>query len=177
MAATLAAMQLAPQIPFTVRSRHVASGMAGVRQTIGVMRAMVNDFKDDPAVRRAAANAIWMVPEKSELHEAHALFELVRDGVRYVRDVYGVETIQEPMTTLAARIGDCDDQSTLLATLLESVGYQTRFVVAGYTLPDHAEHVYVEALLNGEWVPMDPTEHKFLGWAPPGPTLLLHEVV
>ena len=69
--------------------------------------------------------------------------------------------------TLQGRIGDCDDQVVLLATLLESVGYPTRFVVAGYNVPGQLEHVYLQALLDGQWVDMDPTEQYPMGWAAP----------
>lgn len=170
-------MHLAPNIPFSVSSRYVAPGLRGIRQTVGVMRAMVQDYRTDPVIRRAAVDAIFNAPEKGELAEARAVFALVRDSIRYVRDVHEVETLQSPVVTLLSRIGDCDDQSTLLAALLESVGYPTRFVVAGYSVPGELEHVYLQALIDGAWCDMDPTEHEYVGWQPPGPVTLMHEVV
>ena len=101
----------------------------------------------------------------------------MRDTVRYVRDVHEVETLQSPDKTIALRVGDCDDQAVLLASLLESVGYPTRFVAAGYAAPGELDHVYLQVCLDGEWLDADPTERMFLGWAPPDPVTLLVEHV
>jgi transglutaminase-like putative cysteine protease len=79
--------------------------------------------------------------------------------------------------TLHGRLGDCDDQVVLLATLLEAVGYPTRFVVSGYNDPGQFEHVYLQAWLNDQWVNMDPTEQHPMGWAAPGAVALGAEIV
>jgi transglutaminase-like putative cysteine protease len=116
------------------------------------------------------------MPEKDRHAEASALYQYVRDTVRYVMDIHDVETIATPDKTLSAKIGDCDDQSTLLATLLESVGYPTRFVVSGY-VTKNPEHVYLQVLVDGDWFDCDPTEHQYFGWAPPNPTIVYIENV
>ena len=153
------------------------SGINGTWQTLATMRGLVNQYRTDMGIRNAATTAVYLTPEKSELHEVDALYSLVRDNIRYVRDVSGVETLMTPDKTLAARLGDCDDQSVLLAALLESVGYPTRFVVAGYQVPGQFEHVYLQVFAGGDWVDMDPTERKYLGWAPPDPVTLYVESV
>ena len=87
--------------------------------------------------------------------------------MRYVRDIRDVETVQIPIKTLEYRAGDCDDMVTLLAALLESIGYETRFVAMG-TRPGHFQHVFLEAQLpSGEWMALDPTEPVRAGWRPP----------
>jgi transglutaminase-like putative cysteine protease len=65
-----------------------------------------------------------------------ALFEYVRDHIRYIKDPVGVESVSDPYYTLARMVGDCDDQAVLLAALYESVGFPTRFVIAGYNGAD-----------------------------------------
>ncbi len=155
----------------------LAGGMAGIRQTLRAMRALVNHYKCDPHVRLAASNLIYLQPEKDGFHEARALFEFVRDEVRYMQDVYGVETIQSPDKTLEMRVGDCDDQSVLLATLLEAVGYPTRFVCAGYIIPGQLEHVYMECLVGEFVIPMDPTERESFGFEPSDPVTLFYEQI
>jgi transglutaminase-like putative cysteine protease len=79
--------------------------------------------------------------------------------------------------TLQGRLGDCDDQVVLLATLLEAVGYPTRFIVSGYNYPGEYEHVYLQAWLDGCWIDMDPTEHHPMGWAAPGAVAMAAETV
>ena len=160
-------MMLAPTPRLDSTHCRIANGVRGVRETLAAMRALVREGRVDTQVRQAAASIIWLQPEKDSLHEVTALYEFVRDRVRYVRDVLDVETLSTPAKTLAQMIGDCDDQTTLLAAMLESVGYPTRFVVAAYTLPGHFEHVFLQVDIDGEWVCADPTEREFLGWYPP----------
>ena len=147
----------------------LSDGMRGVEQTLGTMRQLVNQYRTNLDIRQTATATVFLTPEKDQLAEAQALFDLVQQGIRYTRDINGVETISTPLMTLQGRLGDCDDQVVLLATLLESIGYPTRFVVAGYNYPGQLEHVYLQALLNDQWVDMDPTEQYPMGWAAPRP--------
>jgi len=170
-------MKLAPIVPVTAHLVPLANGASGIFQTISTMRAMVNDFKTDPDMRAAAVGVVFQFPAQDDLAEACALFEYVRDCIRYVKDIHGVETLATPDKTLAMQVGDCDDQTVLLATMLEAVGYPTRFVVAGYNEPGIFEHVYMQALVNDQWLSMDPTELEVLGWSPPDPVALWVEPV
>jgi hypothetical protein len=160
-------MMLAPTPRLSGQIVALADGMRGIEQTLGTMRQLVNQCRTNLDIRQTATATIFLTPEKNQYAEAQALFELVRDGIRYTRDIHGVETISTPMMTLAGRIGDCDDQVVLLASLLESVGYPTRFVVSGYNAPGQLEHVYLQAWLGDQWVDMDPTEPHPMGWAAP----------
>lgn len=148
----------------------IADGVAGVAQTLRAMRALVNECKLNLAIRQAATSIAFLQPEKHEYAEVEAIFEWVRDRIRYTRDVHGVETLMTPPQTLASGLGDCDDQSCLLACMLEAIGYPTRFVVAGYNGGDY-EHVYLQAWVGNTWVSMDPTEPHPMGWEAPGATI------
>lgn len=159
-------MMLAPQPRLFATHRFYSNGLRGVTQTLGVMRSLVRQGRIDPTIRQAATSVLFML-ESSDYIEAQKLLDFVQTSIRYVKDVHEVETISTPEKTLAGRIGDCDDQTTLLAALYESVGYPTRFVVAGYQDARVMEHVYLQVLVNGEWLDADPTESHPLGWAPP----------
>lgn len=165
-------MMLAPMPALSGTRVPLANGVRGVRDTLRLMRAAVREGRTDVRVRQAAISLIWLQPEKSEADEAGAIFEWVRDHIRYVRDVVDVETLSTAERTLAQQIGDCDDKSVLLAAMLESVGYPTRFVVAAYQAPRQFEHVYVQVFIDGQWVNADPTERGPLGYAPPDPLTL-----
>jgi transglutaminase-like putative cysteine protease len=144
-------------------------------QTLRQMRAMVKACKIEPAIISAASQIVFLTPENDSRAELDALFNWVRDYVRYTRDVHGVETLADPVTTMRRRCGDCDDQTTLLATFFEAVGYPTRFVVAGYHGADF-EHVYLQVMdSNGNWIDADPTVRNWLGWSPPDPTVIFFE--
>lgn len=168
-------MLLAPQPTLSAVSRFYASGLRGVRQTLAVMRQMVGAARIDPQLRQLATTLVFNTPEKNEYAEVSALLAFVQSNVRYVKDVLDVETLSSPQKTLAGRIGDCDDQTTLLAALLESVGYPTCFVVAGYSQPNVLEHVYLAASVDGQWLACDPTERGPVGWEPPDALCYMYE--
>ena len=170
-------MYHAPNVQLSGTSYCLSDGKAGIFQTIRIMRRMVRDYKIDPAIRQAAVNVAFLTPEKMQRAEAQSVFEFVRDNIRYVRDIAGVETLMTPDKTLATRIGDCDDQTVLLASMLESIGYLTRFVVTGYSDPKVLEHVYLQVLIDGAWVNADPTEREPFGYAPPDPVIMYAEKV
>jgi len=169
-------MMLAPAPYLSGSIVQISDGVAGVDDTLRAMRALVNQCKTDLTIRQAATSVAFLQPEKDEFAEAEAVFNYVRDHIRYMRDVNGIETLMTPPQTLASRLGDCDDQSTLLACMLESIGYPTRFVVAGYN-GGGFEHVYLQAWINGRWISMDPTEPHPMGWEPPGATVIAAEAV
>jgi hypothetical protein len=169
-------MILAPQPELSGHIVYISGGVAGVYQTIAAMRKLVNQYKIDPMIRQSATSAIFLTPEKDDLSEVAALFSVVRDGCRYTKDILGIETLSSPDKTLIGKIGDCDDQATLLAALIESVGYPTRFVIAGYHNEDY-EHVYLQVWAADQWIDLDPTEPHPMGWEPPGATVKAFEVV
>lgn len=170
-------MLQAPQVPVTVRDATYAEGMRGVRQTVAIMRRLVDEGKVNPAVRSTAQSLVYLAPEKDPGAEVGIIFDYVQNHVRYLSDVNGVETIATAEKTLAVRQGDCDDKSILLASLLETIGYPTRFVVAGYEVPGVVEHVYVQVWADDEWIDADSTEPFPLGWAAPNPAALYFERV
>lgn len=170
-------MYLPPSVTYTGQLRGAAPGGAAVFDTLRHMRAAVNAAKVDPEIIAAAHSIIFLTPERDQHAEARALFEFVRDHVRYVPDVWGVETIAYPLLTLRKKTGDCDDQTALLCALLESVGFPTRFVMTGYSGPDF-EHVYCQALIDGQWIAMDPIDRSnAMGSQPLYPTRVYVERV
>jgi hypothetical protein len=159
---------LAPDYPLTVSSVPTFSGNAGVFHTLQVMREMVDAFKADPTILHAAVSVIYLYPQQIDEIEADALYRFVRDRIRYVRDPVGLEAVATPVTTLQRGVGDCDDQTTLLAAMLEAVGYPTRFVLAGYRSQNY-EHVFLEVLASGQWIAADPIlKSEQFGYEAPG---------
>jgi len=110
--------------------------------------------------------AVQHLKQKDYAGEVAALHAYVRDQVRYVRDIDGVETLQTPEQTLNLGQGDCDDKSTLLAAMLASLGHKARFEAVGFQ-PGRYSHVFVSAKLRDKWVPLETTLPVPMGWAPP----------
>jgi transglutaminase-like putative cysteine protease len=155
----------------------IPNGAAGVFTTASTMRQLINAYKTDVELRSTAANLVFLTPEKNDLAEVEALFNFVRDNIRYLKDVHAVETLTTPDRTLQLGYGDCDDQVVLLGSLLESIGYPTKIVLTGYGDPGIFEHVYLQTLIQNQWVDMDPTEQIPLGFAPPDPVAYWTEPV
>lgn len=155
----------APRVPYAEVEIQLAPGRAGVVQTLHVMRELVRQYKRDAHIRATAAMAVQSIPLKSWRVEAKALFEFVRQHIRYTLDTVGHELIQTPDRLLDTRAGDCDDMAVLLASLLESIGHPTRFVAIGMQ-PGELTHVFVETKIGDVWVAADPTEQCAFGWSP-----------
>lgn len=170
MAPPLALSSLPP-----LRLHGIPDGIEGVRATLAMMAAITREWRVAPIVAETARQIVAGIPGKDHEAEMVALFEYVRDQIRYVMDPNAIERLQTPDYTLQYRQGDCDDQSILLASLLESIGIPARFVAVGF-VPDGFEHVYVEAAPDFlTWIALDPTEHVEAGWAPPDVTTRINQ--
>ncbi len=119
---------------------------------------MIIDSEIKGVADRIATRACTNAPD-SKICYAKAEFYFVRDNFQYVSDPSHQEYIKTAHESLVNQGGDCDDASVLLATLLESIGIDTRFVFV-------PEHVYIEAWLpealkkyksQDDYVPLDAT--------------------
>lgn len=153
--------------PMSATLQAIPDGKAGTVATLKIMREITKAGKTSLPVRNLAIGLISHLQQKDYFNEIKTLHRFVRDQIRYVKDVRGVETVQTPDVTLAIRAGDCDDKSVLLAALLESIGHPTRFVAIGFK-PDDFVHVYVETRIGTSWVPVETTEPVEVGWSPKG---------
>lgn len=129
------------------------------------MGRLVKGGKKTLPVRQTALSLVAGLDQKAWIDEAKAIHAFVRDKIRYVRDIRGVETLQIPEKTLEFGQGDCDDKSVLVASLLEAIGHPTRFVAIAAN-PDSYYHVFVETKIGNKWVGVETTEPVELGWQP-----------
>lgn len=148
-------------------------GEPGTQATLQLMRRLVVQYKRSSSIREAALSLLQGVRPKDWRGEINAIFTFVRDHIRYTKDIHGMETLQTPPVTMDLSAGDCDDKSTLLAAMLESVGHPTRFVAVGYRAPGSYSHVYVETRLGSGWIPLDATMSEPMGWKPRPPVARL----
>ena len=144
-------------------------GDSGVRVTLSHMQQFVQSGKKDARVRQQALLLTRNLLQKDWRGEIRALFNYVKYEIRYIKDIRGVETLQTPAATMELGQGDCDDKSTLLAALLESIGYKTRFNAVGFNGADSFSHVFPEVKLS-KWVSLETTEPVNIGWIAPGIT-------
>jgi len=143
----------------------IPSGERGTKATLEVMARLVRERRTDTIIRALVESIIQFVPEKDAIAEASAVQQWVRDNIRYTADVADVETLKDPVMLLQSRYGDCDDKSTLVAALLQTIGYPVRFVAIAFPHEEFS-HVYAEVEIDGQWIAVETTEPVELGWFP-----------
>lgn len=167
-------MYAPPTYPINATLAPAPAGAVSVFHTLREMRRLIAEYKTHPAILQCAQSLIFLTPQKDGVAEINAIFEHCRDFIRYTADVYGVETLANPVSTLNRRQGDCDDKTALFCALVESVGYPTRLIMADYDGAGWA-HVYCQVMIDGMWVDADTTEFLPLGDSPPGARRLFIE--
>jgi hypothetical protein len=161
-------------VPYRARKAEIIEiGMGEVahKNTLKIMKNMINDGIEDWHIRETAQNIIRGIPERDKMGEANALFEYVQKNCRYTSDPCRLEMVQSPEVMLSdinekgIATGDCDDFSVLLCTLLKSVGFQVRLKAVAFKGSDKLSHVYLEVRINGKFIPADAIrKDKNLGW-------------
>ena len=111
----------------------------GVRDLDDRMRIIVKliqQGKVDPSVRAWVSEVLtrrcgdsWCVPEKDRSAEIRAIFDAIRERVRYTGDVWSTDTYQAARHVLAHKTADCDDFTILGASCLLAVGIPVTLVV------------------------------------------------
>jgi hypothetical protein len=151
----------------TVTLEALPEGVTGVRKTLSIMARFARQGRATLRVRELSMGLTSHLWQKDWASEVRALHAYVRDRIRYVRDGVDVEVVQTPEKTLELGAGDCDDKSTLLASMLMSIGHPARFVAVGMK-PGSYSHVFVETRLGSRWIALETTEPVEVGWSPPG---------
>lgn len=131
------------------------------------MAELVRQGRESPRARLVALKLVAGLAQKDYLGEARRVHKFVRDHMRYVKDIRGVETLHTVDRLLTQMQGDCDDKTVLFCALAESIGHPTKLVAIG-TTPGRYHHVYPEILINGRWLAAETTEPWELGRAPTG---------
>lgn len=134
-------------------------GDAGVTQTMGLIRRLVDSAIKDPFVNRTAIEILQQsnAPQYDQSAAAQIIYNWVKRNIRYVQDPVGKETVRPANVILEVRAGDCDDiNGVLIPSLLGTIGITTRGVtIAAAPGSDDFTHIYAEAMLDGRWVALD----------------------
>jgi transglutaminase-like putative cysteine protease len=142
----------------------------------------------EPDVRDEAAEVARSYPGAYNIYQVCALFDMVKENIKYVSDPRGNDVWEPANITLKIGAGDCEDQAILLSSMLEAVGGTTRI----YVTDDHAfAAVYIGKETNatdasiegirayygnvdvnylsdeyGSWLMLDPTSSLYAGGLP-----------
>lgn len=154
-----------------IRICRVPKGRPGTLVTARLIARMIRDGARDFCVRQHAIQVFRgaAVPAKDRWGEVCALFDWVRRHVRYTRDIFRVELLHTPRRMLELRAGDCDDMTILLGAMLLATGHPVRLALTGFRpqKPHVYTHIYPEVNVRGNWIALDATMDRPIGWAPP----------
>jgi hypothetical protein len=144
--------------PNAVQSFHLAGGDAGTSRTIAEIRKLVAAGKRDIEINRLAIGIVWPTPQFSETEKAEAIFNWVQQNTRFITMIVNAQTLRTPREILKVGAGDCSNlNAVLIPSMLETIGIPARLVtVAGDAeAPNEFTHVYAEAYVDKQWIPMD----------------------
>jgi hypothetical protein len=136
-------------------------------ETIRKMFELVGQAVTDPKFQELVYQITQAVPGKDYSGEVRSIFNWVKSNIKYTRDPYGVELVQDVWSTINRARADCDDFSILIAAMGEVMGNPSRFVTVS-TRPDKEPcHVYPELNTRGRWAALDVTvAGSSPGWRP-----------
>ena len=149
----------------TATLQAIPDGIPGIKATLSAMKKLAVEGKRSLKVRMLALSIVAGLRSKDFVGEIKAVHAWMRNNIRYVKDILDVETLHTADKMLEIRQGDCDDHSILIASLLGSIGYPTRFVAIAMR-PGQFSHVYTEVQLNKKWIAVETTENVLPGWQP-----------
>jgi transglutaminase-like putative cysteine protease len=142
----------------------IPEGVAGAKATMKAMRDLVLAAVRDPS-QQVRETALSIIGNAGFSDQARRLQQWVNTNIRYINDPPTVELVQTPQYTLQQRAGDCDDQSVLLASMLDSIGHPARFIAVGLSGAP-LSHVMVQTLIGTQWVGAETIIPRPLGWMP-----------
>lgn len=149
-----------------------------LKERVGLIHYYIREGRKDVRVRQLASAIInrkcgrdWCIAEKDWYGEVRAIWDYLRQNVRYTLDPYSLELFQRARRSLELGTADCDDLVILAGSLLQVIGYPVRIVIVD-TSGDGWNHVYLSVGMPPtgpmEWIPFDlAATNKDLGWEPP----------
>jgi transglutaminase-like putative cysteine protease len=113
---------------------------------IRFLREMVDEYRGHHAIRARARDIAfrqYLCPPKDQLAQALAIGSWVQRNITYVNEL--PEIFQTPTTTVSTGYGDCDDFTTLICSMLESIGIESELV--GMEWGGTFKHIFPRAVL------------------------------
>lgn len=168
---------------------YIGTGDQAIYNTVTKMKSIIVASSKNPLIREWAGQVISRVEVNDKLGEAKAIFNFVRDNVRYTRDPLGFEYIQTPPVLLESigqsikgqgerPSGDCDDMTVLSLSLLKSIGFNVAIKVVSFRDTKKFSHVYGMVQVGHNWVPVDCVRPDAdLGWESKGHTRVMETII
>lgn len=140
-----------------VRVEALPAGDAGVFRALAIMRELCRKYYRNPAIQAIARR----FRGRTQRETIARVFAHVLATMRYAPDPPNTELIVSPKHTILGPwdVGDCDDLTLKLGTLLAALGFPVSWKVIAWRKPDYT-HVYALVFSGRRWLPLDPTAGK-----------------
>jgi len=129
MLSSLGSIALSDSLPVT------DNGLDAVRKTLKLMAALIRKYRTDLTTLNTATAVLragGITDMRTQKRTAIATLQgWVRDHIAYFYDPRETELVRTPPETLLRGVGDCDDKTVLLLSMLESVGFETELLAVG----------------------------------------------
>lgn len=116
-----------------------------IPEQIAFLRTMINVYRGTTWAKELALQLVRDCEHRNKACYAMAIAEAVQGRVKYINEL--PETFQTPVRTWNLRAGDCDDFTTLIGTLIETLGITVE--VVGMKINGKWRHVFPRALVPG----------------------------
>lgn len=128
-----------------------------IDEELRYLRRLITLYRGNPTIRNLAVQIIQdtQAPSRDKKAQALAIGEWVQQNIYYVHEL--PERFQDPTETLRLKAGDCDDMTTLIGSLLESIGISS--VMVCMKVNGLWSHIYPAARIpeTGGLLPLDAT--------------------
>ena len=110
-----------------------------------------------------ARSIVREITPRDHASEALAIYDFLHSKIRYTLDPQRFEVVFGPhaLIKLWNRYGkwaeDCDTITCACYALLRSIGHTCRVHIGAYTWPPVPEHIYIDTLIQNNWLAIDPT--------------------
>ncbi|MBS7615474.1 transglutaminase domain-containing protein [Candidatus Bathyarchaeota archaeon] len=164
----------------------IVKDTGNVKDRVEVIKQMIIKYREHPQIRAIASDILnkrcgdkWCIPEKDWLAEVKAVFDAVRKNVRYTRDPISKDLFVSPIRTLTQyHLGDCDDLTIVLGSILGHIGYPLKLRVIQTVGNSDYNHIYLMVGIPpfGEpkkWIAADASvTNKPLGYQAPSEVII-----
>jgi transglutaminase-like putative cysteine protease len=127
---------------------------------------MVQKHTGDPRLVEVASRIIaeLNIPERNPVALARGFQKYVQENIKFFRE--SPERFVSPLRTLQWGIGDCDDKTIVLATLLRTFRLPVRLKFIRFVsakTKKRVSHVYPQVGIEGKWITLETVQKWPIG--------------
>jgi hypothetical protein len=124
---------------------------------------IIDNYTGNPVLVEFTAKLIKLnnIPARDEESLARYIQLFVKKHIKFFREY--PERWQSPLQTLALGLGDCDDKTILVASILRSFRLPIKLIFLRFESKDGKKysHVFPKVKLNNRWFALETVQDKF----------------